>query len=123
MPDYQIDPHLRHDFQPPDRRLLERLGVPPEFLEARPVDPHPPRRRLSHPPSRRIWVNRIHRLRMWWHRQAVRLAVGLMRWPRPLVTSRAGEERLLWLVLGLLCLVLLQALVLVVTSQPGRPSP
>lgn len=89
--------------------------------------------RLPPSQSRRMRANRIHlrrmlpnplrRLRMWWHRQEARLAVWLMRWPRPLVTGREGEERLLWLVLGLLCLVLLQALVLVVTSQAGRPSP
>lgn len=115
MPDYQIDPHLRHDFSPPPPPPLSSLPPSPRSS----FDPPPPW--SSRPSSSRRW------LRFRW--SSLRQRLRRLRWWLFLVQYRAGSwivsrlsapfrhdqqaMALQLLILALLLIVLLQALLLI----------
>jgi hypothetical protein len=108
MPDYQIDPHLRHDFSPPPPLPRQtRYGYQPGHV---PLGPPPWLRRT------RAWFRlRRTRLRTWWHRREYRLG----RWLSRRLPYHPGAETaaLQLLVLALTAVVLFQAVLLVLTTR------
>jgi len=129
-PDYQIDPHLRHDFPPlsslppTPRSSFDHPppwgGNPPGPHRRRPSSPSSPRSSSSRPSWWRLlswwWRHLWTQLRLWRRRQEHRAWAWSLRFLRPIQGDYQAALHLL--ILGLLLIVLFQAVLLVMTARP-----
>jgi hypothetical protein len=108
MPDYQIDPHLRYDFSHPPPYGGRPPGLPPRLPRQTRYGFQPGHLPLGPPP----WLRRLRRrLSLWWLRRQHRLG----RWFLSLPLFRHDQQAtaLQLLILGLLLVVIFQAVLLI----------